>query len=261
MNLHFDLKLLYDRELQSLAQMSLIRRFSIRTELYDKVLENPQYLENLDIFLRPLFHQQIPRIYNLNKCTELQRPIRKKTAEEAEELLDFDEKQWQDELERRKRERLKTYEDALAFLLDAALRKGSLSLEELRGILEADAAAREICIPSVDVFKEIMVELIRNREIVMDTLRREKSEFITEQANDFQLNDMLLGLTEKGAKNFEQRKRIQKILTERSEDGAVVTFEGVKDGLGAERTIRCTNVVITLELGDMRGIRRDQYGV
>ncbi|MDE6920526.1 MAG: hypothetical protein K2P89_11595, partial [Lachnospiraceae bacterium] len=109
-------------------------------------------------------------------------------------------------------------------------------------------------------FKEIMVELIRNREIVMDTLRREKSEFITEQANDFQLNDMLLGLTEKGAKNFEQRKRIQKIRTERSEDGAVVTFEGVKDGLGAERTIRCTNVVITLELEDMRG-RRDQYGV
>lgn len=261
LNLHFDLKLLYDRELQSLAQMSLIRRFSIRTELYDKVLENPQYLENLDIFLRPLFHQQIPRIYNLNKCTELQRPIRKKAAEEADELLDFDEKQWQDELERRKRERLKTYEDALAFLLDAALRKGSLSLEELRGILEADAAAREICIPSVDVFKEIMVELIRNREIVMDTLRREKSEFITEQANDFQLNDMLLGLTGKGAKNFEQRKRIQKIFTERSEDGAVVTFEGVKDGLGAERTIRCTNVVITLELGDMREIRRDQYGV
>ena len=40
-----------------------------------------------------------------------------------------------------------------------------------------------------------------------------------------------------------------------------MTFEGVKDGLGAERTIRCTNVVITLELEDMRGIRRDQYGV
>ena len=67
LNLHFDLKLLYDRELQSLAQMSLIQRFSIRTELYDKVLEKPQYLENMDLFLRPLFHQQIPRIYNLNK--------------------------------------------------------------------------------------------------------------------------------------------------------------------------------------------------
>ena len=127
LNLHFDLKLLYDRELQSLAQMSLIQRFSIRTELYDKVLEKPQYLENMDLFLRPLFHQQIPRIYNLNKCMELQRPVRKKAEEDTDELLDFDEKQWQDELERRKKEKLKKYGDRLAFILDAVLKKGILS--------------------------------------------------------------------------------------------------------------------------------------
>ncbi|MDE7204465.1 MAG: hypothetical protein K2O91_21780 [Lachnospiraceae bacterium] len=248
LNLHFDLKLLYDRELQSLAQMSLIQRFSIRTELYDKVLEKPQYLENMDLFLRPLFHQQIPRIYNLNKCMELQRPVRKKAEEDTDELLDFDEKQWQDELERRKKEKLKKYEDSLAFILDAVLKKGRLSLAELKGILEKDAAARETCIPSIDVFKEIMVELIRNREISMETLRKEKSEYITEQANDFQLNDMLLGLTEKGADNHANRKKIKKIFTERSDDGTVVEFANVKDELGGERTIRCTNVVIRVEL-------------
>ena len=242
LNSHFDLKLLYDRELQSLAQMSLIQRFSIRTELYDKVLEQPKYLENIDLFLRPLFHQQIPKIYNLGKCMELQRPVRKKAEEDADELLDFDEKQWQDELERRKKEKLKKYEDSLAFIIDAVLKKGSLSLEELKSIIEKDAVAKETCIPSIDVFKEIMVELIRNREISMETLRKEKSEFITEQANDFQLNDMLLTLTEK------KRERIERILTERSDDGTVVEFTNVKDGFGGERTIRCTNVVITIEL-------------
>lgn len=247
LNLHFDLKLLYDRELQSLAQMSLIQRFSIRTELYDKVLDDPRYLENTDIFLRPLFHQQIPQIYNLNKSTGLQRPIRKKAAEDADELLDFDEKQWQDELERRKREKLKKYEDALAFIIDTALEKGSLSLCGLKEILDGDAAAREICIPTIDVFKEIMVELIRNREISMDTLRKEKSEYISEQVNDFQLNEMLLGLTEQGADHSEKRRKITKIITERSDDGTVVAFENVTDAFGSERTIRCTNVVITLE--------------
>lgn len=247
LNLHFDLKLLYDRELQSLAQMSLIQRFSIRTELYDKVLDDPRYLENADIFLRPLFHQQIPQIYNLNKCTGLQRPIRKKAAEDADELLDFDEKQWQDELERRKREKLKKYEDALAFIIDTALEKGSLSLCGLKEILDGDAAAREICIPTIDVFKEIMVELIRNREISMDTLRKEKSEYISEQVNDFQLNEMLLSLTEQGADHSEKRRKITKIITERSDDGTVVAFENVTDAFGSERTIRCTNVVITLE--------------
>lgn len=246
LNSHFDLKLLYDRELQSLAQMSLIQRFSIRTELYDKVLENPQTLENLDIFLRPLFHQEIPKIYNLNKSMELQRPIRKKVEEDMDELLDFDEEQWQEELERKKKEKLKRYEDSLTFIIDAALKKGSLTLVELKDILQQDEQAQKVCIPTIDVFKEIMVELIRNREISIETLRKEKSEYITEQANDFQLNDMLLGLTEDSA----SRRRIKRIFVERLGDGAVVEFEHVRDELGNEKTIRCTNVMITLELMD-----------
>lgn len=246
LNSHFDLKLLYDRELQSLAQMSLIQRFSIRTELYDKVLENPQTLENLDIFLRPLFHQEIPKIYNLNKSMELQRPIRKKVEEDTDELLDFDEEQWQEELERKKKEKLKRYEDSLAFIIDAALKKGSLTLAELKEILQQDEQSQKVCIPTIDVFKEIMVELIRNREISIETLRKEKSEYITEQANDFQLNDMLLGLTEDSA----SRRRIKRIFVERLGDGAVVEFDNVRDELGNEKTIRCTNVIITLELMD-----------
>ncbi len=247
LNLHFDLKLLYDRELQSLAQMSLIQRFSIRTELYDKLLEQPQYLENIDLFFRPLFHQQLPKIYNLNKCMELQRPVRKKAEEDTAELLDFDERQWQEELERKKKERLQQYENSLAFIIDAALDKGSLSMSELKGLLEQNRAAQEICIPSIDVFKEIMVELMKNREICIETLRKEKSEFITEQANDFQLNDMLLSLTEKHVGNGKDRSVIQKICTERMHDGTVVAFERVPDASGNERTIRCTNVVIRIE--------------
>ena len=246
LNSHFDLKLLYDRELQSLAQLSLIQRFSIRTELYDKVLENPQTLEYLDIFLRPLFHQEIPKIYNLNKSMELQRPIRKKVEEDTDELLDFDEEQWQEELERKKKEKLKRYEDSLAFIIDAALKKGSLTLVELKDILQQDDQAQKVCIPTIDVFKEIMVELIRNREISIETLRKEKSEYIMEQANDFQLNDMLLGLTEDSA----SRRKIKQIFVERLGDGAVVEFEHIRDELGNEKTIRCTNVIITLELMD-----------
>ena len=54
---HFDLKALYTRELEALSQMSLIRRFSMRNDFYDKVLENPSALGNLDYFLRPLFNR------------------------------------------------------------------------------------------------------------------------------------------------------------------------------------------------------------
>ena len=67
LNSHFDLKALYTKELETLSQMSLIRRFPMRTELYDKILEDPKGLENLDYFLRPLFNQEIEKVYNLNK--------------------------------------------------------------------------------------------------------------------------------------------------------------------------------------------------
>ena len=171
--------------------------------------------------------------------------VRKLNAEEdTDELLDFDEEQWQEELERKKKEKLKRYEDSLAFIIDAALKKGSLTLVELKDLLQQDEQAQKVCIPTIDVFKEIMVELIKNREISMDVLRKEKSEYITEQANDFQLNDMLLGLTEDSA----SRRKIKRIFVERLGDGAVVEFEHVRDELGSEKTIRCTNVIITLEL-------------
>ena len=50
LNSHFDLKILYEKELELLAQMSLIQRFSLRNELYDKVLEDASKLEELDVF-------------------------------------------------------------------------------------------------------------------------------------------------------------------------------------------------------------------
>ena len=83
----------------------------------------------------------------------------------------------------------------------------------------------------------------------METLRKEKREFITEHVNDFQLNDMLLSLTENSKDNHTDRRKIQKIFTDRSNDGRIVEFEKVLDAFGNEKTIRCTNVVIRVKLG------------
>ena len=69
---HFDLKALYTKELEQLAQMSLIKRFPLRTALYDKVLLQPSALENMIYFLRPLFNQDTEKVYNLNKAFQYQ---------------------------------------------------------------------------------------------------------------------------------------------------------------------------------------------
>lgn len=271
LNSHFDLKILYEKELELLAQMSLIQRFSLRTELYDKILEDASGLEQLDVFLRPLFYKEPDKMYNLNKAMELQRPIRKKKVEEEEEILDFDEEGWMEDIARKKKEKLAKYEKSLNLILDIAFEKGTVTLKEIKEILEEEKAEREngpdkeqvlkkeneqetteeiqktgmeILIPSIDIFKEIMVELIKSREINLHTLRKEKSEYITEQTLEFQLHEMVLNVVDQD----EKKRGISKIYISRTQDKQGITFSNVCDDNGVQKTIRCSNVEIMVEV-------------
>ena len=240
LNNHFDLKALYTRELEQLSQMSLIRRFLLRSELYDKVLENPAALSRLDYFLRPLFNQDAEKAYNLNKAFQLQKPAGKREETDSEELLDFDEEEWRREQERIRREKLKRYEDSLKGILSCAAEKGEISLAELRERLHGDEEAQGQLIPSVEIFKEIMVELIKNREIDLDVLKKERSEYIQERPEEFQLNEMLLHLAEA----YPGNQDIRRVEVYRIEGGGTVTFQGVPDESGRKRSIRCSNVLV-----------------
>lgn len=243
LNSHFDLKSVYTQELEALSQMSLIKRFPLRTELYDKILEKPSALENLEYFLRPLFNREIDKIYNINKAFEFQRPSRRREDSDSMEQLDFDEEEWEEEQERQRLEKLKKYEESLKYILQMARDTGEVSLMELRERTEADAGERDRLIPSVEIFKEIMVELIRNREIDIAALRRERSEYIQESPMEFQLNEMVLHLTE----DYPEYHGIAGIQTYRLEDGGTVIFEDVSDSRGEKKSIRCSNVLVRIK--------------
>ncbi|HBN56177.1 MAG TPA: hypothetical protein DD414_05320 [Lachnospiraceae bacterium] len=237
---HFDLKALYTRELEQLSRMSLIRRFPLRTGLYDEVLKDADTLARLDYFLRPLFNQDADKAYNLNKAFQLQRPSRKREESDSEEELDFDEESWRLEKERLLKEKLKKYEGSLGCLLRHASGRKGISLLELRdGLNEKEQAE---LIPNVEVFKEVMVELIKNREIDLKDLQKERSEYIQESAGDFQLNDMLLKLAD--AQEEAGQKRILRVHVSRIEDGSTVAFSGIPDEDGKTKMIRCSNVRI-----------------
>lgn len=243
---HFDLKALYTRELESLSQMSLIRRFSLRNDLYDKVLENPSALGNLDYFLRPLFNREPDKVYNLNKALSYQKPSTRNEEEDTEEVLDFDEEAYLKEQEQKRREKLKRYESSLGFLLEQAGKKGEISLSDIAGQMQnqeknAEEMQKQL-IPNVEIFKEIMVELIRNKEMDMEALKKERSEFIQDQTADFQLNEMLLQLSEERFAD----KKIGKIEVYRIEDGSTVTFDNVVSESGEKKSIRCSNILIRI---------------
>lgn len=240
LNSHFDLKELYTRELEQLAQMSLIKRFPLRTELYDKVLKNPESLQNLDYFLRPLFNQDMDKIYNLNKSLELQRPVRKNRQDDTEEQIDFDDDEWQKEQERLRREKLKRYELSLNYLLRKADEHGETALVDIAGSINNSEEEKEMLIPNVEIFKEIMVELIKNRVIDIEALKKERSEYIQDRQPEFQLNEMILNLIDK----YPENSGIIRIETYRAQDGDDVRFENVQNEKGDIKTIRCSNVII-----------------
>lgn len=239
---HFDLKSLYTKELEQLSQMSFIRRFSIRNDLYEKILEQPQGLDRMEIFLRPLFCNTLDKIYNLNKATELQRPVRKKRAEESEDVLEFGDEDWMKAEEQRQQEKLAKYEKSLKVLLEKAInsKTGEITLEQLKEELVAKQEGFTELIPNVQIFKEIMVELLRGREMDIAQLREERRNYISEFSGGFQLNEMLLNLTETFA------TPIQKLSVYRIDDGKVISFEEVPDETGKVRTICCSNVLIRL---------------
>lgn len=241
---HFDLKALYTRELEQLSQMSLIRRFPLRTGLYDRILENVGALAGVEYFLRPLFNRDGEKIYNLNKAFQYQRLSKKNEEADTEEALDFDEEAWQAERERIQREKIKRYRKSLSCLIEKASEKGEISLQELGGSLTLEE--KEKLIPNVEIFKEIMVELIRNREIDIRELRKERSQFIQDSPGEFQINDMLLQLADE--EQEERRKKdgqpILKIETYRIDDGSTVVFHSVENERGEQKDIRCSNVLI-----------------
>lgn len=242
LNSHFDLKILYTEELERLSQARLIQRFSMRRDLYDKVLKQADTLENMDMFLRPLFNRNPEKIYNLNKAFSYEKSVNAGMEKDTEEEVDFDEEAFRREKEEKLQKKLLVYEKSLQYLLEKASVTGEVSLGQLKDRLDIYPEEKEIFIPNVDVFKEIMVELIRNRTIDIATLKKERREYIQEQPDGFQFNEMILKLVEEQPENND----ITSIEVERLENEEAITFSEIKDEENRRKTIRCSNVLIRI---------------
>ena len=242
LNSHFDLKILYTEELERLSQARLIQRYSMRRDLYDKVLKQADTLKNMDMFLRSLFNRNPEKIYNLNKAFSYEKSVNAGMEKDTEEEVDFDEEAFRREKEEKLQKKLLVYEKSLQYLLEKASVTGEVSLGQLKDRLDIYPEEKEIFIPNVDVFKEIMVELIRNRTIDIATLKKERREYIQEQPDGFQLNEMILKLVEEQPENND----ITSIEVERLENEEAITFSEIKDEENRRKTIRCSNVLIRI---------------
>ncbi|SFR88024.1 hypothetical protein [Anaeromicropila populeti] len=237
---HFDLKDLYTKELESLSQMALIRRFHMREEVYDRVLKDVSLLERMDLFLRPLFQKDWEKTYNLNKALELQKPIYKKKNED-EDFISIEEEDWQEAQLQEKLERLKKYKKCLWILLWYAAKAGGTTLKKIKE--EINEEEREFLLPSVEIFKEVMIELIQSKEISLDVWRKERKENLAEEVLEFQLSTCVIELLDENP----ELSQIKNILIYRLEDEEQIVFDNVMSESGGRKRIKCSNVCLRIE--------------
>lgn len=237
---HFDLKALYTKELETLSQMSLIQRFSLRTEFYNEVLKNPECLTQMEVFFRPLFVQDVDKIYLLDKAFAYQKPIVEKEMEESADMVDFDNETWLREQNELLQKKLKRYQDSVSCLLLYATKEGEITLSQLQEQLTPDD--KDVLFPSMEIFREIMIELLKEGNFRLDELRKEKEEHFEEMRKQFQMSQCLLDCVEA----IPKLSKIKELNVKRLEGGRVVEFDNILDESGKFRKIKCSDVQISV---------------
>ena len=225
----------------------MIKRFDLRSELDEPLLGDARLLERMDLFLRPLFNQPPEKVYNLNLALVMQQPLRKQELDE-EEALDFDEAAWQAQKQEEKRRRLAQYHGVLEQLLILAeAQGGQITLGGMQKILDGDFTK---LIPSVEIFKEVIIELLKSQVIDLEELRQERQESLADQTLEFQVNRAVLDL-------FDEHpawNRYKSLSIERLETDSV-QFAGVPSDDGRLKRIRCSDILVQMiKAGDAYGL-------
>ncbi|WP_054743281.1 hypothetical protein [Cellulosilyticum ruminicola] len=243
LGMHFDLKSLYEKELEGISAMTLIKRFSLASDLYEPLLKDASMLLRIENFLRPLFNQEVEKTYNLNLAFLEQKPIRKKKVEEEETLISFEADLYEAEKIRQKRERLKKYKSCLGTLLRLVSEQGKITLGELEIALREREDDLKLLIPTVEIFREVMIELIKNRKLVIADLVAEKEMTIEDESLEFHLTTMLLQIIEE--ESF--LRDIKTIKVYKVTDGKMISFKGLPSEKGTVNIVKCTDVMMEIE--------------
>ncbi|MFD3156898.1 hypothetical protein ACFIJ5_08570 [Haloimpatiens sp. FM7330] len=243
LNTHFDFKSIYSKELEEMTSMSIIKRFNINTDIYDKVIENSSNLENIDYILTPLYRAPINKFYNINKCLQYQKTIKAKELE-ADEEISFEEATWLKEKEEKERLKLKKYEDSIKIILNYACEKNEISLKKISHKIKENDDLRQVLIPTVEIFREIIIEMLKCKDIDIEELKKEKESVITEKGQlQFQLNETILKLVSESI----ELSNLKHIYISKIFNNEKIRFNGLKSENGIVKTVICSDVLFKIE--------------
>lgn len=238
---HFDLKEVYGKELDDISKMSLIERFNFKTEVYDKILCDLNKIENIDVFLRPLFINKPNKIYNLNKSLVYEMD-KKGRIEEEDSIISFDEEAFDLEEEEKRMAKLAKYKGVISVILELAKEREDISLNHIKLLLQQSDFLTDKLIPNVHIFREVIIEMLKSRVIIIEDIRKERENTVENDELDFQLNKCILEII---GENLYLNK-IKEIRIEKIENSEDVKLSGLKDENGTYKNFICSNILFKI---------------
>ncbi len=237
---HFDLKNLYDYELENYSNMTLVQRFPFRSDVYDLVLKDATLLTNVDKIFSPLFMGRLNKIFNPEKMLEYQKRLKKSNIDDEDVELDFDEEEFNREKEQKRLEKMEKYKKCIQIILDRLLINKQMDLRILNESCTNEE--RSTLIPTAEIFREVIIEFLTEGNIDINKLRKEQNDYLMDTSDEFVLNEMLITIMDNT-----KYKNIGKIYIYPIENEEYVHFKGVKDELGNLKNFKCSNVGLKYE--------------
>ena len=180
------------------------------------------------------------RIFNPEKMLEYQKKLKKSGENDEDVELDFDEEQFNRDKEQRRLERMGKYSGSIRLLLDKLLENTKLTLRQLSE--ECSEEERRKLIPTVEIFREIIIEFLTEGYIDIDELHKEQTDYLMDTSDEFVLNEILLTIMED-----RDYKRISKIYIYPMENEDYVHFRNVTDENGNIKNFKCSNIGFSYE--------------
>ena len=236
---HFDLKRIYGEELENISKMALIERFDIKKEVFNKILGNPNKLDNIHLLFSSLFTRNPDKNYNLNKAFNFQQPVRAKENEDDEEILSFNEEDIIEAENKKKLERIEKCNKIIELILEFACEKEKITLSEINNKIKESEVVKDVLIPTVKIFREVIIEMLKVRDINIKELQEERKTSIDNNEIEFQLNKSILEIIDRN----DLLSNILEIRINKVEFGEDIKLEHVKDENGDYKNFICSDIV------------------
>ena len=234
---HFDLKSVYGKELENITKMSLIERFNFKNEVFDKVTEDISLLENIYLFLKPLFKKNPDKKYNINKALQFQKTIKKDDNEDGE-VISFSEADLIEENSQRRLEKLNKYKAVVQMIIELTYEKQQLSLKDIFNLIGESEMLRNTLVPNVRIFREVIIEMLKNGIINIAEIKEERKDSVDNGEVDFQLNKTILELIE----NKSELQNIKEFRITKIIDRQDIKLENVIDEDGLIKDFICSDI-------------------